>query len=147
MTSYLFLHSSWHVFVSDRRACACAAKLGSQLETFWPPASNIFAKHFVWPDAAQLSSARLGSRLLICNELCMPRLAVRIGSIVGRWYNRIVGELLPLTVARVRFMARQIARNAYIIMIIIYYKANVYITRRLSKLCGRSHSKGGSRKD
>lgn len=91
--SYLFLHSSWHVFVSDRRACACA-KLGSQLETFWPPASNIFAKHFVWPDAAQLSSARLGSRLLICNELCMPRLAVRIGSIVGRWYNRIVGELL-----------------------------------------------------
>lgn len=92
---------------------------------------------------AQLSSARLGSRLLICNELCMPRLAVRIGSIVGRWYNRIVGELLPLTVARVRFMARQIACNAYIIMIIIYYKANVYITRRLSKLCGRSHSKGG----
>lgn len=86
---------------------------------------------------------RLGSRLLICNELCMPRLAVRIGSIVGRWYNRIVcvcvwvGELLalPLTLARVRFMARQIACNAYIIMIIIYYKANVYITRRLSKLC------------
>jgi len=31
-------------------------------------------------------------------------------------------------------MARQIACNAYIIMIIIYYKVNVYITRRLSKL-------------